>query len=251
DKMQLLLDIPWNHRADVSEEDEEKNELLADRVGLFAMVRAGYAAKAFSQNLDRIAANKGKTGNFLTDMLGTTSDISLRVRMGRKIADSLTDDCKRLEPSSSADFKAFQEALRNLPIHPLIAPTPGLSSINLEPAMRQPLVQVRFSPDGNYILAQDEMSIHVLSRSPMKLLFSIDARWAQPAHFTPDSAHVVFHFVTMRVEKWNVASGKRESFHELVDYDGCSQTSVSPDGRTFVCLTMGKAGWWLKLSDVE
>src|SRR5258707_4024818 len=99
----------------------------------------------------------------------------------------------------------------NSPLHPLIEPTPGLSSFRLEPPMRPALSQVRFSPDGKFVLAQDESSLHVLSRSPLKLLFSIDAVGAQPAHFTPDSSHVVFHFQTMRVEKWDIASGKRES----------------------------------------
>lgn len=251
DKVQMLLNAPWKDRADQSEDEEEKDELLADRVGLYALIKAGYAASAFSENLDRIAANKGRTGNLLTDILGATDPLSLRVRVARKIADSVPEGCKRQDPGFSTEFKAFQEAVRSVPVHPLIEPTPGLESIKLEPPMRQSLEQVRFSPDGKLILAQDETSIHVLSRWPLKRLFSIDAPWALPAHFTPDSAHVVFNYATMRVEKWEVATGKRESSHELVDYDGCEQTSLSPDGRTFACLSFNHAGVWLKLSDVE
>jgi WD40 repeat protein len=251
DKLQLLWNAPWKDRAEESEDDQEKDELLADRVGLYAMVRAGYAPKAFAENLDRVTANKGHTGNILTDVLGVTSEISLRVRVAHKMTGSLPDECKRLAPGSSPEFKAFQEAVRNVTIHPLIEPTPGLDSFKLDPPMRSALEQVHFSPNGAYVLAQDENSIHVLSRSPLKHLFSIDAPGAQPANFTPDSTHVTFHYQTMRVENWEIASGKRESYHELVDYEGCPQTSLSPDGKTFVCISVTNGRVWLKLTDAE
>ncbi len=251
DKLQLLLNAPWKDAAGESEEEEEKDELLADRVGLYALTKAGYAPRALSENLDRIASNKGHTGNFLTDMLGGTSLISMRVRVARKVADSVPEACKQVAPGSSTEFKVFQQAVRDAPIHPLIEPTSGLNSIVLDPPMRSQLQQIRFSPDGNLVLAQDDSSIHVLSRSPLKRLFSIDARGALQARFTPDSAQVVFHYPTMRVERWNVASSTRVDFSELVDYDGCLQTSLAPDGRTFVCLSEANESVWLKLSDVS
>lgn len=251
EKIQLLLNAPWKDSAAESGDDEKKDELIADRVGLYAMVKAGYAPRAFAENLDRISSNKGHTGNFLTDVVAATSLISLRVRVAREIAASLPADCEGQEPGSSAEFKAFQEAIRNTTIQWLVQPTPDLNSFKLEPPVRPALTKVRFSTDGNYILAQDETRIHVLSRSPLKLLFSIEAPGAQAAHFTPDSAHVVFHYSTMRVEQWGVASGKRESYHELVDYDGCQETSLSPDGKTFLCFSPKDDGQWLKLTDVE
>jgi WD40 repeat protein len=251
DKMQLLLNVNWKEKAGEEEGDAERDELLADRVGLYAMARAGYAPKAFSENLDRVTANKGHTGNFLTDALGTTSEINLRVRVARKAADSLPESCGQSSFGSSPEFKVFQEAIRNVRVHPLIEATPGLTSFKLNPPMPAALSQVLFSPDGKYVLAQNENNIHVLSRSPLKLLFSIDAPGAQLAHFSPDSTHVTFHYQTMRVENWEIATGKRESFHELVDYEGCPQTSLSPDGKTFVCLALTHGSVWLKLSDVE
>jgi hypothetical protein len=53
------------------------------------------------------------------------------------------------------------------------------------------------------------------------------------------------------VENWEIATGKRESYHELVDYEGCMQTSLSPDGKTFVCLSTTSGGMWLMLRDVD
>lgn len=250
DKTLLLLNAPWKDRADESEDDAEKDELLADRVGMYALIRAGYAPAAFAANLDRVAANKGHTGNFLTDILGGTSEINLRVRTARKIATSLPPDCSALQPGSSPAFQAFQDAVRSVPIHTLIEPTPGLSSVRLEPPVRTPLSQIRFSPNGAYILAQDESAVHVMSRSPLKRIFSIDAPGALPAQFTPDSSHVVLSYRSMRVESWDVASGKRESFHEMVDYEGCGQISLSPDGTILVCLSHGDQGIRLKMRDV-
>jgi WD40 repeat protein len=250
DKLQLLFNAPPKDNEGGSEEEEEKDELVADRVGLYALVKAGYSPKALSENLDRVAANKGHTGNIFTDVLGTTNLISMRVRVARKIADSVPGNCKQAS-ASSEEFKAFQLAVGDAPIHPLIPATPGLNAISLQPGLRQPLRQVRFSPDGKFLLAQDGSSIHVLSRGPLKLKFSIDARGASPAHFSPDSAHVVFHYASMRVEKWSVETGKRESSRELVDYEGCAQTSLSPDGRTLVCLSKNSGAVWLKLKDVQ
>jgi WD40 repeat protein len=250
DKLQMLFNTPWKDSAGLSEDEEEKDELLADRVGLYALVKAGYAPWALSQSLDRTAANKGHTGNFLTDILGGTSLVSMRVRVARKLSESVSESCKQIQSGSSPEFKEFQDELRSAPIHPLVEPTPGLSSFRLDPPMKSPLRQVRFSPSGEYVLTQDGSKIHILSRSPLNLLFSIDARGAFPARFTPDSQYVVFHYPSMRVEKWKIATGKQESYHELVDYDGCLQTSLSPDGRTFVCISRTDAGIWLKLSDV-
>lgn len=251
DKMQLLNNVPWKDRAAESEDEAEKDELLADRVGMYALIKAGYAPRAMSENLDRITANKGHMGNFFTDILGGTSEISRRVRVTRKIASSLPEDCGKREPGSSPEFKAFQEAIRNARVQPLLPPTPGIASLALDPPIHPSLDFVRFSPDGKSILAQTGSRIHVLSRSPLKLLFSINAAGAAQAHFTPDSAHIVFHYPTLRVERWSVATGARESFHELVDYDGCTQSSLAPDGNLFVCITETQDKVWLKLVDVE
>jgi WD40 repeat protein len=251
DKFQLFLNAPWKDAAGESEDQAEKDELLADRVGMYALIRAGYAPKAFAQNLDRIADNKGHTGNALTDLLGATGEISMRVRTARKITASLPQGCGDAQAASSDAFTSFQQAIRSAPVRPLINPTQGLTSFKLDPAMRPALSQVLFSPNAAYVLVQDESSIHVLSRSPLKRLFSIDALGAEPAHFTPDSSKVVFHYRTMRVERWDIASTRRESYFELVDYDGCPQTSLSPDGKTFVCLNLKAGNVWLKLSDVD
>jgi len=38
------------------------------------------------------------------------------------------------------------------------------------------------------------------------------------------------------VERWSVATGQRTDVKEVVEYDGCTQTLLTPDGKTLVCL---------------
>jgi len=251
DKLQQLLNVHRKRDEDQSEDQDNKDEFLADRVGMYAMGRAGYAPRAFAECLDRISANKGRLGSFLTDMLDINSIETRRVRAARSLASELPAECKSQPVSATPEFKEFQQKIRSVPVHWLVPPSQGLQSFKMDPPMRPALDQVRFSPNGQYVLAQNETAIHVLSRSPLKLLFSIDAPGARSAHFTPDSSQVVFDFPTMRVERWNIASGKRQDFFELVDYRGCSQTSLSPDGKTLVCLSMSSAGVWVKMMDVD
>lgn len=251
DKMQQLLNVRVKYNEDLSDDQLDKDEFLADRVGIYAMTRAGYAPRAFVECLDRTSANKGRLGSFLTDMLDINSIETRRVRAARSLTNELPAVCKNLAPGSSPEFKEFQQRIRSARVNWLIDPTPGLQSFKMDPPMRPALDQVRFSPNGQFVLAQDETSIHVLSRSPLKLLFSVNAPGAKDAHFTPDSTQVVFHYQTMRVERWNVASGKRDGYFELVDYKGCPQTSLSPDGKTFVCLSITTGGVWLKLMEVD
>ena len=251
DKLQQLLNIHVKSYDGPSGDQLDKDEFLADRVGMYAMTRAGYAPRAFAECLDRVSGNKGRLGSFLTDMLDINSIETRRVRASRSLANELSRECKNRVAGSSPEFKVFQEKILSAPVNWLVEATPGLPSLQIDPPLRAALDRVRFSPNGQYVLAQDESKIHVLSRAPLKRLFSIDAAGAEEAHFSPDSKQVVFHYQNMRVERWDVAAGKREKFFELVDYKGCPQTSLSPDGKIFVCLSLTDHGIWLKMMDVD
>ena len=54
------------------------------------------------------------------------------------------------------------------------------------------LTGLKFSPNGRYVLAQDDFGITVLSVQPFAVLFRIPARDAEHAGFTADSKEVVF-----------------------------------------------------------
>ena len=267
DKFQRLLNIPrdilqYKWYPQLSIEDRENDELLADKVGFYAYAKAGYSPQAYTSIFDRASLNEGFKGNIFTDALELTTNMSERVRLAQKMAAALPADCREALPQSSPEFKAFQAAMVHERVNPLLPATPGLKSIKLTPPMNPALENVRLSPDANYLLAQDEMQIHVLRRAPLKLLFSIDAPGAQMAQFTPDSKDVVFYYHGLRFEDWLVATGKPARVYDFADYAGCLQDSLSPDGYTFACFSRNYPGrnlrlsgrgsyGWLKLSDLR
>ena len=238
------------------EKDREKvDQLLADRVALYAMAGAGYAPGSFVSFLNESMMNKGKTGNWLSDAFGITGEASQRYRTALKLISVLPPGCKEIQPASSTAFASWQ---KNVVEERAKAVAEGVNNdrpIKLDPPLRPSLWHIRFSPDGRYILAQDEGSITIVDKAAVKVLFRIDAPDVEAAQFTPDSQNVVFHNSDLRVEKWNIASGKRTSVKELVVYDGCRQTLLSPDGNILVCGNISFHGGDpridLRLIDVE
>src|SRR5207248_2899490 len=67
------------------------------------------------------------------------------------------------------------------------------------------LRHVRFSPDGRYVLAQDDADITVLTVQPFAVLFRVPAERASLAHFTPDSRQIVFVSSSMHVDSQRIA----------------------------------------------
>ena len=251
EKVQLLINAPWKTKASETGDDADKAEVMADSIGLYAVARAGYSPPAFAQSLDRLSDNHGRSVSFFRVLGGADTSLIARVRTARKLADSLSSACKLEKASSSDSFLDFQKKLRNDSFHWQVDATSGLKSVSLTPPIRPSLDEVRFSPDGNYVLAQEESAVHVLSRNPLKRLFTIDAENAEASQFSPDSSRVTIRYGSMRVETWSVATHERESVHELIDYKGCPVHSLSPDGRTYVCINSGEKGIGLTLIDVE
>ena len=141
----------------------------------------------------------------------------------------------------------------------------------LEPPLRGSLNYMQFSPDGQYLLAQDESTVFVLSREPLANLFSFDAENAQAAQavigrrearydalmdqtvqFTPDSRSVIFYDMELRVQKWDIATGQLTSIHQVTVPGICERTSLSSTGDVLACLKndKGKDDYLLMLIDV-
>jgi hypothetical protein len=251
DKFERLLNVPPNDLSQLSPDDQKHDELLADQVGLYAIIRANYSPEAFVTFLDRVNDNGGFTGNLFTDLFDMTPDVSIRVRVAHKTVDSLPGSCRRPRPVYQPGFKPFQDSLRGERIDPIVPATPGLTSILLQPPMKPALENVVLSPDGKYVIAQDESQIHVLATEPLKLRFSIDALDAEMAQFTPDSQNLVFNYNDLHIEKWYLASRQPADILDFVDYAGCVQTSLSPDGNVLACVSLNGDSVWLKLVDVS
>lgn len=256
DKFQRLLNVPrvfldtkWT--PNLSIQDEQDDELLADRVGFYAYVKAGYAPEEYATMLDRVSVNVGFRGNLLTDALELTPVVSMRVNLAKKLAKSLPGECQAKPPNRNAVFQDFQAKMNRARVDPLTTPTPGLEWTALDPPMSPALENVRVSPDGRYVLAQDAWQIHVYGREPLGLLFSIDALDAEMAQFTPDSQDVVFYYRGLRFEDWSIARRQINGALDFSDYYGCLQASLSPDGFTFACFSRNYDMGWLKLTDLH
>ena len=97
-----------------------------------------------------------------------------------------------------------------------------LSKTVLEPALRGDVTHLRFSPDGKYVIAQDDSGINVLTREPFKTLFRIAAPEATNAQFTPDSQQIIFYNSDLRVERWSIAEqvgikGNKQAAFDMYD----------------------------------
>ncbi|HEX8150832.1 MAG TPA: M48 family metalloprotease [Pyrinomonadaceae bacterium] len=230
--------------------EEEGQQYEADRIGIYSMAAAGYDPQAFVSLWNRLTDVKGKTGGWLSDLFGTTRPESRRLREILKGVSTLPAQCVAARAAAGPEeFKRWQAAVVSLTtaaheesLHAV------LSKTKLDPPLRGDINHLRFSPDGRYVISQDDGGIDVVTREPLAHFLHIDAPEARPAQFTPDSKAVVFYNRDLRVEEWDVAAKKMRSAKELYAREGCIQTALAPDGRTLACLD-GKFA--LTLYDVE
>jgi WD40 repeat protein len=232
------------------EKREADEQVIADRIAFYTLVRAGYDPGKGIAFFDRLFQTKGKPGNFWSEFFGTTNPNGKRLREMLKSERPLAQKCIAARQADAGHFAEWQQKI--------IATTklagrskaelPGLvRKVALQPQLRTDLYSIEFSPDGKYLLAQDESSIFVASREPLANLFRIDAFDAHAARFSSDSRSVVFYDKELRVEKWDVASGQRTSVHQLTIPE-CFQAELSPSGSYLGCID---EGFGLKLVDVE
>jgi WD40 repeat protein len=234
----LLLDLAATKRWTDSHKREEAEQLIADRIAIYAMARSGYQPSRYVDFFDRLAQTKGNKGSFWTDLFGRTSNDARRLRELMHTALPLGQSCfiAASDPRDSdkftkwqkeviaSDFAAKKEAIQGL-----------LSKQILNPPLRSDLSTLRFSPDGRYLAAQDENSIYVLTARPVTNVFRIDVADASEPQFTPDSGAIVFYDKELRVQKWDMA-GKRISIHGLALPIRCIETKLSHSGDVFACL---------------
>jgi Peptidase family M48 len=219
-------------------QDREKGQLFADQAGMFALVAAGYDPGAIARFWDRITETQGKKGNWFTDVFGTTRPEQKRLREMTKAAESLPAECRQKTAGPSEVFALWKSKVvaynglgRKEQLHGV------LSKQQLTPPLLSDIIHLRFSPDGAYILAQDDAGINVLSREPFAPLFRIDTEFdTYYANFTPDSKEIIFYSDNLRVERWSISEAQRIDVKEVVLLKGCLQTQLSPDGKLLACL---------------
>ena len=252
-KVHLAFSTP--PKSNEEEDKEKKDQLVADRVSLYAMVRAGYAPQSFSSFLDASMLNKGKTGSWLTDAFGITQEASQRYRAALKLIAVLPPGCKQQPAPDSTRFMAWKRSVVEERGRTGSEDVAGDRPLKLDPPLRPSPWRIRFSPDGKYVLVQDDGSISVVDRAAAKVLFRVDAPDAEAGQFTPDSQQLLVYDSNLRIERWSVPGGQRVAVKEMVVYDGCTQSVLSPDGNTLVCLGLSLNGGMprvgLRIIDVE
>ncbi|HYN85153.1 MAG TPA: M48 family metalloprotease [Pyrinomonadaceae bacterium] len=235
----LIENVARKPGAARGDSHDERQQGEADLIGLYAMSAAGYDPQAAAAVFERATGAKGKSGGWLSNLFGSTSPNTRRLREILKGIQALPVECRTPARATSAaeEFQKWQAAVvshsgtvRREALHDVV------SKKLLEPPLRGEINHLRFSPDGQYLLAQDDSGISVLRREPLAPLFRVDAPEARPAQFTPDSKGVVFHNAALRVESWDIAGQKARAASELYVREGCMQTELAPDGRTLACL---------------
>lgn len=221
-------------RKGVNASQEEQDQVAADRIGLYAMTRAGYDPAQFVAFADRSLETKGKTGNFWSDLFGTTTPESKRLREILRHATPIPPNCIA-PPADTSAFARWQQSVVEAKREAAKETLPGLvKKVPLKPPLRNELTFLQFSPDGKYLLAQDDSSIFVLTREPLANLFSIDAPGAKAAEFGPDSAFIVFDDEELRVQKWDIASRRLVFIRALSS--NCASSALSPTGQVVACV---------------
>lgn len=248
DKFHQLLENEGLKRWKGGREEDEQQ--VADQVALYAMARAGYAPHAFIEFWDRFQQTHGKGGTWFSNLFGTTKPSERRLGVMLKNISVLPSGCADIQPKSATqEFTAWQaDAIA----YSGFGTKESLSGLVLRQTLARPLrpdvTHLRFSPDGKYILSQDEGGIHVLTQDPLAVLFYIPALDARRAHFSPDSRSVVFFNASLRIEIWSVAEQRRSAVHEITVVNPCLQGELSPDGSTLACLNSDMG---LSLIDVQ
>jgi WD40 repeat protein len=219
--------------------DHEKGQLAADQAGLFAVVSAGYDPGAMAKFWDRITETKGKKGSWLSDLFGTTRPEERRLREMLRVAEQVPVECRQRTASTQADaFRQWQSQVitysglgRKESLHGVIAKR------QLSPPLRSDINWLRFSPNGEYVIAQDDAGISVLTREPFAPLFRIDTPdYTYYAQFSPDSGEIIFLNENLRIERWSIAEQRQVEVEEVVLRKGCLETELSPDGKLLACL---------------
>src|SRR3954451_2288211 len=127
---------------------EEGNQNVADLIGLYAMVRAGYDPQAQALLWDRYNDLKGKTGGFFNDLFGRTRPEQKRLREMLRSLATLPAECRA--PHSVANETEFQKWQSQVVAYSGAGKKESQNGViaktSLSPALRSDINHGRFSP---------------------------------------------------------------------------------------------------------
>lgn len=241
EKFNLLLERERTKSVSQNSDHESAQQLEADRIGLFAMVAAGYDPNAFTEFFSRLVEEKAKSGNWFTNIFGNSNPTQKRLREMVKAVEQLPAACRdKRSVNASEQYLNWQADVVSFRQSQIAEELPGmLWKKELSPQLKSDISHFAISNDGTYFLAQDDFAITVIKRDPLEILFQIPTTDARPASFTPDGLFVVFGTEGLRFEKWSVADRKPVEIRELVVRRDCWEHELSPDGKYLACVDYG------------
>jgi WD40 repeat protein len=238
EKFNLLIERERTKSASGGSGHESAQQLEADRIGLFAMVSAGYDPNAFSEFFARLTEAKAKSGNWFTNIFGSSSPTDKRLREMIKATELLPAPCRDTRrANASQQYLNWQADVVSFRQNQVAEELPGLLwKRELSPQLNSDVWHFAIGNDGKYFLAQDDFAITLIQRDPLKVAFQIPTTDARPAEFTPDGQFVVFGTDSLRFEKWSIADAKPVEVRELVVRRDCMEQQFSPDGKYLACV---------------
>ena len=241
EKYNLLIERERTKRVRQSEGHENAQQLEADRIGLFAMVAAGYDPNSFSEFFSRLVEEKATSGNWFTNIFGRSNPEKQRLREMIKATEQLPAACRENRAvNASQRYLSWQADVVSFRLGQVTEELPGLLwKKELKPQLKSDISHFSVSHDGTNFLAQDDFAVTVVQRNPLKILFQIPTTDARPATFTPDGKFVVFGTDGLRFEKWSIADAKPVEIRELVVRRDCWEHEFSPDGKYLACVDYG------------
>ena len=241
EKYNLLIERERTKRVRQSPGHENAQQLEADRIGIFAMVAAGYDPNAFSEFFSRLVEEKATSGNWFTNIFGRSNPAKQRLREMIKATEQLPAACRENRAANASErYVAWQADVVSFRQNEMAEELPGLLwKKELTPQLKSDISHFSVSHDGTYFLAQDDFAITVVQRNPLKVAFQIPTSDARPASFTPDGRFVVFGTDGLRFEKWSIADAKPVELRELVVRRDCWEHEFSQDGKYLACVDYG------------
>ena len=238
EKFNLLIERERTKSVSRGTNHESAQQLEADRIGLFAMVAAGYDPNAFSDFFARLTEAKAKSGNWFTNIFGGSSPTEKRLHEMIKATELLPAPCRdNRSANASQQYLSWQADVVSFRHGEIAEELPGLLwKRELSPQLKSDIWHVAIDSSGRYFLAQDDFAISLFQREPLKLAFQIPTTDARPAWFTPDGKFVVFGTESLRFEKWSIADAKAVEVRELVVKRDCWEQQFSPDGKYLACV---------------
>jgi len=97
--------------------------------------------------------------------------------------------------------------------------------------------ELRFSPDGRYLLFQNASGLMVLSREPLQLMFYISASGSYAARFSNDSQTVSLLTRELVFSTWRLSDGERINSRQLNIQSGCLDAQLAPGTEWIACLS--------------